>query len=49
MNKKIVRDIELALEIQELRKLGLEEEELEGYISFFSKEWEFDNEEQNLN
>jgi hypothetical protein len=40
MNKKIVRDLELVLEIQELRELGITDEEVLGFIDIFYESWE---------
>jgi hypothetical protein len=43
MNTKIVRDLELILEIQELRDLGMCNEELEGFLDLYYEEWEFND------
>jgi hypothetical protein len=40
MNKKIVRDLELVVEIQELRELGIDEEEIAGFFGIYYESWE---------
>lgn len=43
MNKNIIRDLELILEVQELRDLGLTDDEVIGFVDMYSSEWELDN------
>ena len=45
MNKRIVRDLELALELSELRSLCLTEDELVGYLETFAANWELNDDE----
>lgn len=40
--KNLLRDIEVMFETKELLALGLNEEEIQGYFLFYSKEWELD-------
>lgn len=37
--KKFLIDLEIALEIEELRKTGLTEEEIQGYFQFYADNW----------
>ena len=39
--KDLLNNIELYLEIQELRDMSLTEEDIFGYIDFFCESWDF--------
>ena len=39
MNENLLTSIEMYLETEELRKLGLSEEEIEGYFEFYLDSW----------
>lgn len=41
MNKNIIRDLELKIEMDGLRDIGMTEEEIEGYFDIFLDNWEF--------
>ena len=43
MNKNIVRDLELVIEMKELRELGLDDTEVLGYFDLYSDTWELAN------
>lgn len=37
--KSLLEDIELQLEMQELKRLGLNEEEIAGYFEYYIESW----------
>lgn len=37
--KGLLTELELQIEIEELRKIGLSEEEIEGYFDFYVDSW----------
>jgi hypothetical protein len=37
--KKFLLDLEIVLEIEELKKIGLTEEEIQGYFQFYADDW----------
>jgi ribonucleotide reductase beta subunit family protein with ferritin-like domain len=37
--EKFLLDLEIALEIEELKKIGLTEEEIQGYFQFYADDW----------
>jgi len=39
MNTKLVNDLELYIELEELKKFGLTDEEIEGYLDFYYTTW----------
>jgi hypothetical protein len=43
MNTRIVRDLELRLEMQELRELGLNDDDLDGFLDLYYEEWGLDD------
>ena len=45
MNKKIIKDLELALEIKELKNLGMTEEEIVGFFDMYCENWELCNDD----
>lgn len=48
MNKNIVRELELIIEMNDLRELGMTEEEVLGFFEFYYESWEIQN-DQNCN
>jgi hypothetical protein len=40
MNKNIIRDLELILEINDLKLLGLIDDEIVGFIELYADSWE---------
>jgi hypothetical protein len=43
MNTKLLQDLELAIELDELKQLDLTEEELEGFVDLFIGNWELEH------
>ena len=43
MNKKIVRDLELVVEIQELREMCITENEIVGFLDMYYENWELND------